>query len=116
MIRYVGYVIVMNQLLRVFLFTAMEGREWILEMTYNPNRSTSGACTFAGRNLRVWRPAYGGYITFTGVSRKPEGRRGSPERRLNAARPLRVSELIRFQHVDSVFVQYAVELCISCGL
>lgn len=34
MVWYVGYVIVMNQLLCVFLFTAMEAREGILEMTY----------------------------------------------------------------------------------
>lgn len=45
MIRSVCSVILMNQLLCVFLFTAMERREWIVEMTYTQNSSTSGACT-----------------------------------------------------------------------
>lgn len=43
-----GYVILVNQLLWVFLFIAMKGREWILEMTCNQNNSTSGAGAFVG--------------------------------------------------------------------
>lgn len=39
MIRYVPCVILMNQLLWVFLFTAMEGREWIQQMTCCRTRS-----------------------------------------------------------------------------
>lgn len=41
--RYVRSVIPVNQLLWVFLFIAMKGREWILEMTCDQNNSTSGA-------------------------------------------------------------------------
>lgn len=104
-----AYVTVMNQLLWVFLFTAMEGREWILEMTYNLNCFTSGACLFVGRNTRVWRAAHGGYIAFAGLPRTQEGRSVSPERRRSGSKPLRVRKVIRFQHAESVCVYYGVK-------
>lgn len=57
--------------------------------------------TFVGR---VWRTAYGGCVAFVGASRTQEGRSVSPEHRLSASKPLKVSKLIRFQHVESACV------------